>query len=192
MRPPGNRVFDTPAPPADLLGEPPLLCSSADPSLVRLSPSVSSPSPHQPHPDAEKGVSLLFPAFPAGTPARRGVEEPSRVKPLPGAWRGDFLSQTQLPAAPRRSPLLFTRFLALSQALKNLLANAGGVRDTVSIPGPGRSPGGGHGNPPQFSCLENPMDRGAWRAAVHGVAKRRTGVKRLSTHTCFPHLASQL
>ena len=39
------------------------------------------------------------------------------------------------------------------------------------IPGLGRSPGGGHGNPLQYSCLENPMDRGAWRATVHGVAK---------------------
>lgn len=81
--------FDTPAPPADLLGEALLLCVSNDPSLVRLSPSVSSPpSASQPHPNAEKGVSLLFPAFPVGTQAWRGVEEPSRVKPLPGHWRG--------------------------------------------------------------------------------------------------------
>jgi len=43
--------------------------------------------------------------------------------------------------------------------------------DLGSIPGSGRSPGGGHGNPLQFSCLENPMDRGAWQATVHGVAK---------------------
>ena len=40
-----------------------------------------------------------------------------------------------------------------------------------SIPGSGRSPGGGHGSPLQYSCLENPVDRGDWRAAVHGVAK---------------------
>ena len=44
--------------------------------------------------------------------------------------------------------------------------------DPSSIPGLGRSPGGGHGNPLQYSCLENPMDRGAWQAVVHGVAKR--------------------
>ena len=43
-----------------------------------------------------------------------------------------------------------------------------------SIPGLGRSPGGGHGNPLQYSCLENPMDRGAWWATVHGVAKCQT------------------
>ena len=54
---------------------------------------------------------------------------------------------------------------------KNPPANAGGVRDTDSIPGSGRSPGGGHGDPLQDSCLENPMDRGAWWATVHGVAE---------------------
>ena len=52
--------------------------------------------------------------------------------------------------------------------IKNLPANTG---DSVSIPGLGRSPGGGNGNPFQTSCLENPMDRGAWSARVHGVAK---------------------
>ena len=49
--------------------------------------------------------------------------------------------------------------------VKNLPANAGDVRDLGLIPGLGRSPGGGHGSPPQYSCLENPMERGAWRAA---------------------------
>ena len=47
--------------------------------------------------------------------------------------------------------------------VKNLPANAGDTRDTGLIPGLGRSPGGGHGNPLQYSCLENPMDRGAWQ-----------------------------
>ena len=55
--------------------------------------------------------------------------------------------------------------------VKNPAANAG---DLGSIPGPGRSPGGENDNPLQCSCLENPMDRGAWRATVHGVAKRQT------------------
>ena len=55
--------------------------------------------------------------------------------------------------------------------VKNLPANEGEVRDMGSIPGLGRSPGGGHGNPLQYSCLENPMDRGALQASVHGVAK---------------------
>ena len=57
--------------------------------------------------------------------------------------------------------------------VKNLTANAGDIRDGGSIPGLGRSPGEGNGNPLQYSCLENPMD-GAWRATVHGVSKSRT------------------
>ena len=67
--------------------------------------------------------------------------------------------------------------------VKNRPANAGDIRNSDSIPGLGRSPGGGHSNPLQYSCLENPLDRGAWWATVHGVAKRQTWVKGLSTHT---------
>ena len=52
--------------------------------------------------------------------------------------------------------------------VKNLPANEGDIRDAGSIHGTGRYPGGGHGNPLQYSCLENPMDRGAWWATVHG------------------------
>ena len=58
--------------------------------------------------------------------------------------------------------------------VKKSPANAGGVRDMGLIPGCGRSPGGRPGNPLQYSCLENPMDRGAWRATVHGVAESDT------------------
>ena len=56
--------------------------------------------------------------------------------------------------------------------VKNLPANAGDTGGVGSTPGMGRSPGGGNGNPLQDSCWENPMDRGAWRATVHGVAER--------------------
>ena len=66
--------------------------------------------------------------------------------------------------------------------VKNPLANAGDVGDPGSIPGPRRSPGGGHGNPLQYSCLENPMDRAAWRAIVYRVTKSRTWLKQLSMH----------
>ena len=55
--------------------------------------------------------------------------------------------------------------------VKNLLANARDIRDMGLIPGLGRSPGGEQGHPLQYSCLENPMDRGAWRATVHRVTK---------------------
>ena len=64
-------------------------------------------------------------------------------------------------------------------------ASAGDMRDAGSIPRSGRSPGGRHGNPLQYSCLENPTDGGAWETAVHGVTKSRTRLKQLSTHTCY-------
>ena len=62
----------------------------------------------------------------------------------------------------------------VSLVVKNLPANAGNVIDVGLIFESGRSPRGGNGNPLQYSCLENPMDRGAWRATVHRVAKSRT------------------
>ena len=61
-------------------------------------------------------------------------------------------------------------------------ANAGAIRDAGLIPGSVRSPGGGHGNPLQYSCQENPMNREAWPAIVHRVTKSRTRLKRLSSH----------
>ena len=60
--------------------------------------------------------------------------------------------------------------------------SAGASGDKGSIPGSGRSPGGGHGNPFQYFCLENPLDRWAWQAIVHRVAKSRTQLKWPSTH----------
>ena len=66
--------------------------------------------------------------------------------------------------------------------VKNPPANAGDTGDMDSIPGSGRSPGEGNGNPLQYSCLENPMDKGAWQGTVHGVAKSQT---RLSNWTCM-------
>ena len=63
-------------------------------------------------------------------------------------------------------------------------ANAEVIRDLGLIPGSGRSPGGGHGNPLQYSCLENSMDRGAWQVTVRRMAKSRTRLKQLSKHAC--------
>ena len=62
--------------------------------------------------------------------------------------------------------------------VQNLLAIAGDARGAGLIPGLGRPPEGGHGNPLQYSCLENLMDRGAWQATVHRVAKSQTQLKR--------------
>ena len=69
--------------------------------------------------------------------------------------------------------------------VKNPPANARYVRGTGLIPGSGRSHGGGHVNPLQYTCLENPMDRGAWWATVHGFAQNLTQLKLLSMHTHF-------
>ena len=66
--------------------------------------------------------------------------------------------------------------------VKNLPASAGDLRDVGSIPESGRWPGGGRGNPLQCSCLENPVDRGAWRATVHGMAQSWTRLKQLTSH----------
>ena len=76
--------------------------------------------------------------------------------------------------------------------VKNPPANAGDTRDTGLIPGSGRSPGGRKGNPFQYSCLENPVDRGAWWATVHRVTKSWTQRKRLSTQCASTHTGSGL
>ena len=80
---------------------------------------------------------------------------------------------------------------AAAAVIKNPPANAGDVRNMGSIPGLGRPPGGEHGNPLQYCCLENPVDGGAWWATFHGVAKSQT---RLSdwTATEIPERWTQL
>ena len=68
------------------------------------------------------------------------------------------------------------------QVKKESTCNAGDTGDAGSIPGSGRSPGAGNGNPLQYSCLKNLMHRGVWQARIHGVAKSRT---QLSTHALY-------
>ena len=72
--------------------------------------------------------------------------------------------------------------IQVALVIKNLSANEGDIKDAGLIPGLGRSPGGGYSNPLQISCLENPMDRGAWQHTVHGVSKCWTWLKQLSMH----------
>ena len=67
--------------------------------------------------------------------------------------------------------------------VKNSPANAGNIRNVGLISESGRSPEEGHGNSIQYSCLGNPMDRGAWQVIVHRVTKSQTQLKRLCTHT---------
>ena len=78
----------------------------------------------------------------------------------------------------------------VAQVVNNPPANAEDIRDSGLIPGLERSPGGGHGNPLKYSCLENPKDRGAWVDTVHGVTKRQAELKQFNTHihkyiTCY-------
>ena len=68
-------------------------------------------------------------------------------------------------------------------AVKNLPISAGDLRDKGSVAESGRSPGGGNGKPLQYCCLENPMDKGAWRTTVHRAVKNWKQLKRLSMHT---------
>ena len=70
----------------------------------------------------------------------------------------------------------------MALVVKNPTVNAGDITDKSSILESGRCPRGGHGNPLQYSCLENPMDRGAWPAMVHKVAKSQTQLNPLSMH----------
>ena len=78
--------------------------------------------------------------------------------------------------------LLAIQGTAVALVVKKLPANAGELRDKGLIPGSGRSLGGGHGNPLQYYCLENSMNRGAWWATVHGVAKGRSRLKQFNAH----------
>ena len=90
------------------------------------------------------------------------------------------------PGPAKREAMLDDTGLGASQVallVKNPSANADDIRDVGSIPDLGRYPGGGPGNSLQYSGLENPMDRGAWRAIVYRVAKSQTQLKRLSTQT---------
>ena len=72
--------------------------------------------------------------------------------------------------------------------VKNPPVNAGDTRDVGSVSGLGRSPGRGNGNPLQYSCLENPMHRGAWQVIVHGIAKSRTWLSDWAQHTSMYNL----
>ena len=79
--------------------------------------------------------------------------------------------------------VFFKRASQVARVVKNPPANAGDLRDLGSVHGSERSPGEGHGNPLQYSCLENFMDRGAWQATVHGVIRSQTQLKWLGMHS---------
>ena len=97
--------------------------------------------------------------------------------PIPGCRMDNCAPRVNFP-----TPLGLASQVVL--VIKNLPANAGDAGDMGSIPGSGRSHGGRHGNPLQYSCLENPMDREAWQATVHKVTKSQTQLKQPSMHAC--------
>ena len=84
------------------------------------------------------------------------------------------LTRAQTQIAFERATLVWGWASQVALVVKNLPANAGDIRDVGLIPGSGRSRGGGHGNPLQYSCLGNSMDGGIWLATVHGVAESQT------------------
>ena len=89
--------------------------------------------------------------------------------------------------SPYKASLSLLRASQVALVLKNPPANVGDIRDAGSIPGLGRSPQGRHGNTLQYSCLENSMGRGTWKATVCGVAQSQTRLKQLITHVIIIH-----
>ena len=118
------------------------------------------------------------------------LEKVWRRGSLPTLWEGEKWAQPPLRRAWRVLKKLRKRAAVWASTgfpggtkVKNPPANAGDTGHVGLIPGWGRSPGRGRGNPLHYSCPENPTDRGAWRATVHGVAKSRTRLKPLSVQT---------
>ena len=101
-----------------------------------------------------------------------------------GAWKATVhgMAKSQTPLSDLHFHVTFMVTYQMAWVVKTLLANGGDMRDAGSIPRSEKFTGWGHGNPLQYSCWENPMDRGTWWAAAHRVAKSWTWLKQLSTH----------
>ena len=119
--------------------------------------------------------------------SRRPQFLPLWISPYSYSWHGSWLLPEQMIWEKTKAASKMTATVASQVALvvKNPPANAGDIRGASSIPGLGRSPGVGNSNPLQHSCLENHMDRGAWRATAHTVAKSQAQPKWLSMHVAF-------
>ena len=154
----------------------------SQPSFPPPVPSHSAPapldiSPSQPRHTLTPGplhlpflhTAMWFCSVPSSTAERQCILM-VQSRDSGARWDSNLSSTTSQVALPRW-------YLIGSQMLlvvMNLPASAGDARDVGSIPGLGRSPGEGNGNPLQYSCLETPTDRGAWQATVHGVAESWT------------------
>ena len=100
-------------------------------------------------------------------------------------WFSTSLHLVSISALQIRASVPFSWASQVALVVKNPPANAGDRRDTGLIPGSGRSPGGGNDNLLQYSCLENPMDRGAWWAIVHRITKSRMQLQQLNTYAYY-------
>ena len=140
--------------------------------------------PAGPHCTAQTRTSCGFWVMTFGLSERKRILVPQHLdfhQPLTGEIRHRFLF-IQKKRWFFFSQASLYRASQVTLVVKNLPASAGDLRDTGAIHESGGCPGGGHGSPLQYSCLENPMDRGAWRAIDHWVAKSRTRLKRFSVH----------
>ena len=118
-------------------------------------------------------------------PSPRDLPDPGTESGFPSLQADSMLPEP--PGTPRIYHIQMQMMITIHQhtsgaslgalVVKNSPVNAGDTRDTGSIPGPGRSPGGGHGNSLQYSCLEDPTGRGTWWAMAHRVVKSRTRLK---------------
>ena len=109
---------------------------------------------------------------------------PNTIKSLPLHWKKIKARSLVLVWGLFYRVLTSLRVSQVALVVKNPSANAEGIRAVGSIPGLARCPGGGHDNPLQYSCLENPIDRGAWWATVHGAAKCQKQLKRFNMQAC--------
>ena len=135
------------------------------------------------HQNATKLYNMTTPPF--YRQGNQGTQFKVNYSNLPGQEKTKLKFELMSKWKKKKSSffLLFYRASQVVLVIKNLPANAGDIRDVGSVPGLERSSWGGHGNPIQYSCLENPMGRGTWWATVHGVAKSRIQLKRFSNNT---------
>ena len=161
-------------------------CNAGDPGSI---PGLGR------YPGEDRLATPVFLGFPCGSAAKESARNagdlgstpglgrsPGEGKGYPRQYSGLENSMNSIVHGITKSRTRPSNFTSLhftqkgdsqvALVVKNPLVNAGDIRDAGSIPGSGRSPGGEHDNPLQYSCLENPMDRGAWWATVHGVTKR--------------------
>ena len=109
------------------------------------------------------------------------LQDPNFIVSPPGkGWWGGHPMLQEGSVLRKSAPYPVSWASQVALVVKNPPVNAGDTRDTGSTPGLGRCPGGGQGNPLQYSFLENPMDRGAWWTMVHGVTKSQMGLRQLS------------